>query len=44
VEWPGQRGSFVRYTGRVHVRFHLKNAKLYAAKLPGVETTAENIN
>jgi hypothetical protein len=44
VEWPGQRGSFVRYTGKVRVRFHLKNAKLYAAKLPGVETTTENIN
>jgi hypothetical protein len=43
VEWPGRRGSFVRHTGPVRFRFHLKNAKLYAAKLPGVEGN-EGIN
>lgn len=44
VEWPGQRGSFVRYTGKVRVRFHLKNAKLYAAKLPRLEGSNDDIN
>lgn len=44
VEWPGQRGSFVRHTGKVRFRFHLKNARLYAAKLPCVETNDIGIN
>ncbi len=44
VQWPGQFDSFVRHTGKVRFRFHLKNARLYAAKLPGVETTAREIN
>ncbi len=28
------RGSFVRHTGPVKLRIHLKNAKVYAIKLP----------
>jgi hypothetical protein len=44
VNWKSWRGNFVRHTSKVRFRFHLKNAKLYAAKLPGVETASGNIN
>jgi hypothetical protein len=33
---PG-RGTFIRHSGRVRFRFHLKSARLYAFKLPNVE-------
>jgi hypothetical protein len=44
VEWPGQRGTWVRYTGKVRFRFYLKNAKLYAAKLPSLEMGVDALN
>ena len=36
VRFNEGRGSFVRYTGPVKFRFHLRNAKLYAFKAPNV--------
>ncbi|MEO6909163.1 MAG: hypothetical protein ABI210_14860 [Abditibacteriaceae bacterium] len=44
LHWPGQRDSFVRHAGKVRVRFHLKNAKIYAAKLPRLEAENDDIN
>jgi hypothetical protein len=34
VSFNSPRGSFVRHTGRVRVRVHLRQASLYALKLP----------
>lgn len=36
VTFPGRRGSFIRHTGAVRIRVHLRNAKLYAIKAPNV--------
>ena len=36
VEYKEGRGTFVRHTGPVKLRIHLKNAKLYAIKMPNV--------
>lgn len=30
------RGSFMRHTGRIRLRFHLKNARLYSFRVPNV--------
>jgi hypothetical protein len=34
VEYKVGRGNFVRHTGPVRLKFHLRNARLYAVKLP----------
>ena len=36
VTWKPGRGTFVRHSGRVRLRFHLRNARLYAIKAPNV--------
>ncbi len=34
VVYGGRRGTFIRHTGTVRFRFHLRNARLYAFKAP----------
>ena len=36
VAFKEGRGTFMRHTGPVRFRFHLRNAKLYAFKAPNV--------
>lgn len=37
-KFSSPRGTFLRHTGRIRLRFHLKDARLYAFRAPNVST------